>query len=76
MQFWGNYTLEGLFIVTSNGTYCIDNDYKYSDYHTKVYKKLISKIKMNEKTSLKIDVFFHKLSNDDGCTGAIEDIQF
>jgi hypothetical protein len=49
MRFWENYVGDGLSIATANGLFCIGNDYKYSDYLDKVYKKLISKIPMNKK---------------------------
>jgi hypothetical protein len=74
MHYWENYT-DKLFIVTNNGTYCIYHDYKYEDYYNKVYIKLFSKIEMNKKKALKLDIYFHKLSGNEECTGAIEDIR-
>ena len=74
MRFWENDT-DKLFIVTDKGTYCIYHDYQYEDYQDKVYKKLFSKIEMNKKTKLKLDIFFHKLGGDDDCKGVIEDVR-
>ncbi len=64
-----------LSIFTSDGTYCIQDDYVVNDYYDNVRRKLEKYCKMQDKVRIRVTIKFHDGQSSYECAGEVEDIE-
>lgn len=61
---------------TSDGIFCVFNNYEVSDYYEKIYRKLREHGDMESSLNIKVTIFYHRIDDSYECQGEIEDIDF
>jgi hypothetical protein len=74
MKKWDADTFR-LSVETTDGTFCIYNEYEVKDYYNKAYQILNKYYKMGENLNEIITLKYHKIHDSYECQGEIEDIE-
>lgn len=65
-----------LMLATSDGVFCVFNEFEVSDYYRSVHEKLKACGAPETNLDIKVLIFYHKIENSYECRGEIERIEF